>query len=31
MKKISKVWYIVAVVLVVAVSVWAFSGSKRKE
>ena len=31
MKKISKVWYIVAVVLVVAVSVWAFSGSKSKE
>ena len=31
MKKISKVWYIVAVVLVVVVSVWAFSGSKRKE
>lgn len=31
MKKISKIWYIVAVVLVVAVSVWAFSGSKRKE
>ena len=31
MKKISKVWYIVAVVFVVAVSVWAFSGSKRKE
>lgn len=31
MKKISKVWYIVAVVLVVAVSVWAFSGLKRKE
>ena len=31
MKKISKVWYIVAVVLVVAVSVWAFSGSKIKE
>lgn len=31
MKKISKVWYIVAVVLVVAVYVWAFSGSKRKE
>ena len=31
MKKISKVWYIVAVVLVVAVSVWAFSGSTRKE
>lgn len=31
MKKISKVWYIVAVVLIVVVSVWAFSGSKRKE
>ena len=31
MKKISKIWYIVAVVLVVSVSVWAFSGSKRKE
>ena len=31
MKKISKVWYIVGVVFVVAIAVWLFSGSKKKE
>lgn len=29
MKKLSKVWVVVAIVAIIAVAVWAFSGGKK--
>ena len=31
MKKLSKVWVVVAIVAIIAVAVWAFSGGKKEQ